>query len=348
MHRHQSHLRYYFAAFYALLIIYSSLNPFSGWLAPLPDTPFFLFAPWSRFTWFDVAINALAYFPLGFFVAFLWSRVGWHCVFGASSAALLLSFVLETAQFYLPSRYASTIDIASNTSGALFGALLAKQFSQHPRWLRSLRAWRYHFFMRRRLGDLGLSLLCIWLLVQINPGIPLFGITFTTELATDRAGTVLIAAQTAFNLLGVGLLVAILLRRREHIGSAVLLLVGLALLAKATAAELLLKPSAWEHWLPFGVAFGMAAGCLALLCTIWLKRSTQLIICGIALCSAFAAAIGTPDLFFAEVPVEHFTRRFGHLLNFNDLTHTVLLLWPGLVSVYLLVLAGKLGRTRDV
>src|SRR5436853_449232 len=57
----------YVAALYGCMIVYASLEPFGAWMAPLPDTPFFLFAPWPRFTRSDLVINVLAYVPFGFF-----------------------------------------------------------------------------------------------------------------------------------------------------------------------------------------------------------------------------------------------------------------------------------------
>ena len=69
----------YLAGLYALLIVYASLESFSAWLAPVPGTPFFLFAPWPpRFTRFDVAINVAAYAPLGFFVGLVGDRRAAH------------------------------------------------------------------------------------------------------------------------------------------------------------------------------------------------------------------------------------------------------------------------------
>ena len=57
-----------------LAIVYASLQPFSGWLPPLPDTPFFLWAPWPRFNAPDVVINVLAYMPLGFAATWMGGR----------------------------------------------------------------------------------------------------------------------------------------------------------------------------------------------------------------------------------------------------------------------------------
>jgi hypothetical protein len=51
---------------------------------------------------------------------------------------------------------------------------------------------------------------------------------------------------------------------RRHVGAAVLLLIGAALLLKGIAAILLLKPAAWEGWLRPGVSTGIAVGALAL------------------------------------------------------------------------------------
>ena len=42
---HVTQLPRYFAVLYGLMIVYASLEPFSGWIPPLPGTPYFLFAP---------------------------------------------------------------------------------------------------------------------------------------------------------------------------------------------------------------------------------------------------------------------------------------------------------------
>ncbi|HEX8958135.1 MAG TPA: hypothetical protein VF798_17815, partial [Burkholderiaceae bacterium] len=54
---------------YALLIVYASWFPFTGWrdlgVSPLA----YLWAPWPRYwTWFDLAINVAGYAPLGMFL----------------------------------------------------------------------------------------------------------------------------------------------------------------------------------------------------------------------------------------------------------------------------------------
>jgi hypothetical protein len=50
-----------------------------------------------------------------------------------------------------------------------------------------------------------------------------------------------------------------------------------------------------------------------------------------------------PDLWRARAPLALFSWPYGHLLNFNRLTHAVLVIWPLLASAYLLWLAGQPG-----
>jgi len=339
-----SRLPLYLALLYGLMIVYASLEPFTGWMMPLPDAPFFLFAP-QRFTRFDIAINVIAYAPFGFFLALIGRKPPSSRLALAVGAAALLAFAMETGQMFLPTRDASWIDIVSNASGAALGAGAALGLDRMPGLRRGIRTWRERVFLGGRSGDLGLALLCIWLLSQVNPGIPLFAATFdpSLELTPDLAGTLLQAAQSAFNVIGVGLFLALLLRHRHSFGVAVVVLVFVALLLKSIAAMLLLKSAAWESWLKPGVSFGVAVGAVALLLAIWLPRPARTTLCAIALLSSLVAPLLAPDMWQARAPLALFDWPYGQLLNFNGLTHAVLVSWPLLASVYLLWLAGQPG-----
>jgi VanZ family protein len=341
-----SRLPQYSALLYGLMIVYASLEPFSGWLAPLPDTPFFLFAPGPpRFTRFDIAVNVLAYAPFGFFLALIGDRRSSARLAIAVGVGALLSFAMESAQMFLPTRDANTIDFAANTAGAALGGVCALAFQRVPGLRRRIRQWRYRVFLGGRSGDLGLALLGIWLVSQVNPGIPLFAATFdpSLELTRDLAGTLLQAAQSAFNVVGVGLFLALLLRQRRDFGAAVVILICVALALKGVAAALLLKSAAWESWLKPGVSLGVAAGAFAVLLAIWLPRPARTTLCAIALLSSLVAPLLAPDLWQARAPLALFDWPYGQLLNFNGLTHAVLVSWPLLASVYLLWLAGQPG-----
>jgi VanZ family protein len=338
----------YLAGLYGLMIIYASLEPFSGWVGPLPGTPFFLFAPWpAHVTRFDVAINILAYLPFGFFLALIGGDSVRPIlrVTVAIAVAALLSFAMESAQMFLPMRDSDKVDFVSNTAGAALGGFSALGFSYVPGFRARIAQWRKGVFLGNRIGDVGLALTFIWLISQVNPGIPLFAATFdpSLELTPDLAGTLLQAAQSAFNVVGIGLFLSLLLRRRRDFGVAVFALIGFALLLKGIAAALLLKSAAWESWVKPGVLLGVAAGALVLLLAMRLPRPARTTLCAIALLSSLVAPLLAPDLWQARAPLALFDWPYGQLLNFNGLTHAVLVIWPLAASAYLLWLAGQPG-----
>ena len=349
-------LPHFLVGLYVLAIVYASLQPFAPWIAPPPGTPFFLFAKWPpRWTRFDVIANVVAYAPLGFFVALVPRRrppLGRLSVAIATGAGL--SFALESLQMFVPPRDANVIDLFSNTAGATLGGLVAIAFARSTAAKQGVMSLRERWFVSGRIGDLGLALLAIWLAVQVNPGIPLFAIVFDPSAefgaaagplaardGTDVASALVEGAHSAFQLLGVGLFLSLLLRERRNVGGAVLLLIGAALLAKGIAAIFLLKPAAWQHWLAPGVSLGVAAGALLLLAAISLPRPVQVAVATVALLLSLLATLLAPDLLFARPPLSMFSWSYGHLLHFNGLTHIVLLVWPVAASAYLFVLAGQ-------
>jgi len=341
----RSALPHFMTALYALFIVHASLQPFSGWLPPPSGTPYFLWAPWPRFNLPDVLINVVAYMPLGLSATWMSGREATvtKAVLRAIVGCALLSLLMESTQMFLPMRRASTLDLVANSLGASLGALAAALVMSHPRWRQRLRSWRERAFIGGRLGDFGLTLLTLWWVVHVNPAIVLFAATFQPDhaMATDPAATMLEAAQTALNVVGVLLFVALLLRRREYFGIVAVCFIGLSLALKAGAAALLLKPAEWEHWLRPGAAIGVAVGALVLFVAVWLPRRPRMIVCAVALLSSLIAAVLMPDLLSAQTSIERFHWHYGHLLNFNGLTRTVLLVWPLLAALHLLLLYGR-------
>lgn len=351
-----SRLPHLLAGLYALAIAYASLQPFGDWMPPLDGTPFWVLGPWpARTTRSDTIANALAYIPLGLFASLMAQRASaLRRILIALLAGAGVSFAMETLQWYTPPRYANAVDFLANSLGALAGGALGALYA--PSSLRSaFREARTRLMLPGTIGDFGLALLLIWLVAQFNPAIPPFALTFDPEPALrigdvrhvrDIASPLIEAAQSAFQLLGVGLFVALLMRERRYAGGAVLLLVGAALVAKGGAAILLLKPAVFVSWLSPGVLLGVAAGALLLLPAILLPRPAQVTICAIALLSSLLTPLIVPDLMFASPPLTVFSWRFGHLLNFNGFTHLVLVAWPLVASAWLFVLAGRPGWGR--
>jgi hypothetical protein len=302
-------------------------------MAPVAGHPFFLFAPWPpRWVRYDIVTNCAAYVPFGFSSAS--SRAGARLPSARDRRRRrrVLSFAMETLQMYVPARDASVADLLANTAGAALGggfAALRALAAGTPGLPRPATAGSC-----RHAGDLGLALLAIWLAVQANPGIPLFA-TMYDSAASPFAGagrrrrrrTLVECAHSAFQLLGVGLFVALLMRERRHVAGAVLLLIGAAAIVKGWRPRDA-QPRRVGALADARRALGVLVGSLVLALAIRLPRSAQVTLAAIALLSSLLATLFAPDLLFARAPVRLFNGPYGHLLNFNGLTHTVLLLWP--------------------
>jgi len=340
------------ALLYGLAIVYTSLQPFGDWIDPAPGTPFFLFAHWpTRWFRYDVALNFIAYVPFGFFVALLPRRAAPTVrVASGACAGLVLSFAMETLQMYLPMRDASVVDLIANTIGSVWGGLIAAALARSEGVKRALVTSRTRLFISGHLGDIGIALLVLWLAAQINPGIPLFAVTFDPEPgrvlvpapeAQEGAALLIEAAESAFQMLGVGLFLSLLLRERRYVSGAVLVLIGAALMMKGIAATLVIRPSIWESWQRPGVLMGIAAGALLIPAAIALQRPAMIALCGIALLSSVGVPLLAPDLLSARAPLTFFNWRYGQLLNYNGLTRTILLIWPIFAATWLFALAGR-------
>ena len=69
----------YLALAYSALIVYASLHPFSGWRDPGLPLLIFLDAGWPHYwTGFDMAVNIIAYAPLGFLLVLSLRRLPWR------------------------------------------------------------------------------------------------------------------------------------------------------------------------------------------------------------------------------------------------------------------------------
>ena len=214
----------------------------------------------------------------------------------------------------------------------------------------ALSGARARLFLGGHLGDVGIALLALWLVAQVNPGIPLFAVTFDPEprrilaaAATPPDGAALLieAAESAFQMLGVGLFLALLLRERRYVAGGVLVLIGIALALKGIAAMLVIRPAIWDVWQRPGVLLGIAAGALLLPAAISLPRPVMVAACAVALLSSLGTPVLAPDLLSAGAPLTFFNWRYGQLLNYNGLTRTILLVWPILAALWLFALAGR-------
>jgi hypothetical protein len=88
--------------------------------------PFWKNWGWNWAFWKDVLVNIAGFMPLGFcFCAYLsLSRPVPRAILLTILIGCVLSFIIESAQFYLPTRDSESIDFINNTLGTIFGVLL--------------------------------------------------------------------------------------------------------------------------------------------------------------------------------------------------------------------------------
>jgi glycopeptide antibiotics resistance protein len=118
----------------ALMVAVITLVPFRfvsppvrGWIA------------WWR--WSDGIMNIAMFVPLGFALQFARPR-GARTAYGtALGASLLFSFALECVQLWLPDRFSSPFDVATNTVGGVLGAWLATRILKRVDGARTVQAF---------------------------------------------------------------------------------------------------------------------------------------------------------------------------------------------------------------
>jgi VanZ family protein len=344
-------------AVYTLLIAYASWYPF-GWhgtgLAPTA----YLFADLPHYwTVFDVWTNVIGYLPFGLLLVFaLYPRVtGLAAVLLAVLAGALLSGAMEAGQTYLPSRVPSNLDLLTNMAGALLGALagvrLSRIFLEQSYLLELRRDWFSEDAGR------GLIVLSLWPLAQIYPQSYLFGhgqlapifsgwlsdwlsmpidlgamIRHENELSVEQywlSETII----TACGLTGAVLTLLCLLRGKAPKTVLVLLLVALAVAAKAMASALLFTPENAFAWITPGAEGGLLIGALMLTGLAFAPPVAQRRVAGLALIVALLAVNAVPANPYFVATLQAWVQ--GKFLNFNGAAQFLSLLWPFLALWFL-------------
>jgi VanZ family protein len=153
------------------LIFYASLYPFWPWRwPPGMGLPWLFSLPWPQKFWsFDIEANLLGYVPLGLLGFASAMRSGRGLRAGVLYGLLpgpLLSFTMETLQFFLPGRVPSLSDLALNSAGSTLGLGLGLLLNA----MGGLRRWqdvRDHWFGASSAP--ALALLVVWPLALLYP-----------------------------------------------------------------------------------------------------------------------------------------------------------------------------------
>jgi hypothetical protein len=144
------------------------------------------------------------------------------------------------------------------------------------------------------------------------------------------------SATVALNLLMLGILLLTLLRSRRHAVAGLLLVLFVITLAKFIAAVVLLKSWALLLWLNGEAMFGIFAGVLLMALIGWLARP-YLMRLGVFVAAIYLILANTIlDGGSPSAAMSLYQWHYGHLLNYNGLSQTVMLVFPLLLLGYLL------------
>lgn len=355
------------ALLYTALIVYASLFPFADWrdqgLSPFA----FLWQPLPRYwTWFDVSINVLGYWPFGFLLCVGWLRSGrvGFVVLWTTLLAALLSLAMESTQSYLLRRVPSNVDLALNLAGAWLGALCARLLHSTgalAHWSRIRSRW---FVPHARSG---IVLLALWPLALLFPTAVPLGLGQVVERLEAALGEWLadspylewlplreielqpLLPGAALVCITLGLLIPCLLaycvvRGGRRRGVSVLVLCAAAVAVTSLSAALSFGPQhAWD-WLNGTSRAGLLAALvlagLLVLVPARVAAALGLLCSGLCLGLLNQATVGP---YFAQAVN---TWEQGQFIRFNGLAQWLAWVWPYALLVYLLtVIAGRDGKT---
>lgn len=317
----------------------------------------FLGAAWPRYiTLEDVLVNLAAYVPLGFLLALalrmrLTARAA---VFGSVLLCAGLSLAMETVQTLLPLRIASSVDLLANGAGALFGAMAAPLFSLPGFPGHALPAWRGRTMATGSVADAGLALICLWLFTHLHPTAQLFGtgnLRATLDLPvylmhTPQRLATAEATVTGLNLVGLGLMIALLSRRAGAVAPAIAAVVAAGLLVKSIAAVTLFAAAAPLNWLTPGVTLGLVAGALLLWPLVRLPRLPMAAVALLCLVAAVVVINAAPENPYQSVPPQLVPGSTTYLLRLSNLVRALSELWPLLAAVWLCAAVSRFARAR--
>ncbi|UXH77948.1 VanZ family protein [Roseateles amylovorans] len=355
---------------YGLLVVYASLYPFWPWRVP-PSLPWpgMVGLPWPRY-WgrFDLWANALGYWPLGLLAFAAVIRSG-----GRTAGALLLSMVglpllsfsMETLQYFLPGRVPSLADFLLNSAGAWIGALCAwglHRFGGLARWT----GWRERWFVPHSAG--ALALLALWPIGLLYPAPVPLGLGQLLPRLRELAGAMLEntpwqmtadevpldlplppgleAIAIAMGVLAPCLLALSVARPGKRRLALVVGAAALGMLGTAWSTLLNFGPDHVWAWLTPATGPGLGAGVALALMAAWMSRRANAA-WGLVVLTALIALV-------AEAPADPYLLENlqaweqGRFVNLYGLAQWIGWLWPFAALAWLLYGVTQSDRPRQV
>ncbi|MGZ5660080.1 MAG: VanZ family protein [Usitatibacter sp.] len=333
-------------AVWALLLAYASLYPLVPPRLPSIDAVAGFFSRPRYVTAFDIALNVLAYVPLGTLacLAFRQAASVPRAIVQATALGAAFSFAMETLQLFVPGRVSSMYDTIANAAGALAGALaFVDPFFSLVTW--PLGQLRERLIIPGAWGDAGLMLLVLWMIAQLNPALPFSGAGNIVGEGADASGLAALQwAAVAASIWGFGLFVSALLPGGVGALRMTLVLLSAALWLKFVAATFMLQPHFAEEWLSVGRVLGLVAGIAMLVPTRRFSHAGRIYL---ALILVLAGALFS-KIVGAYSPLDDFLRLFrwpyGQLASFATLTRFLHEAWPFLCVVFLIAIFLRVRR----
>ncbi len=343
---------------YALLIIYASWYPFSGWrdigLSPLA----FISARMPRYwTVFDAGVNVVGYVPFGLLLMFsLYPKVrGLPAIVLTIICGLLWSTTMEMVQTFLPSRVASNLDVLTNVSGMAIGAFLGAWWSRPLIEQSRLSEIRGRWCWRE--STRGLTIVALWPLAQIYPQPYLFGhgqilvtlsdwlsdlLTTPIDLATAILGDNALTVEqywlsetivTSCGMAGALLAMLCLTKRAAPKSWLAAGLIVLALVVKTLATALLFGPENAFGWITPGAEGGILIGAILASGLAFAPSTAQRRLAATMLLISFVVVNIVPPNPYFVATLQDWVQ--GKFLNFNGAAQFLSTIWPFLALWFL-------------
>jgi VanZ family protein len=343
---------------YLVLIVYASWYPFSGWqvnnLAAISD----VIKQWPRYwSLFDVAMNIVGYIPLGILIVFaLYPKFQrFRAVIFAAVLGTLLSMSMEGVQYFIPHRVTSILDLITNASGTLIGAIAGAMLSPSLLEKGRLGLLRKHWLHQESSREL--LVLSLWPLAQIFPQAYLFGLgqmlpifsswldeffDIDIDLSAFLINGVELEAEefllsetfiTACGCTGAILICLFLLNRHAPKFWLACLLLLAALGSKALASALLFSPEVAFAWMTPGAKAGLLISVIMLYGFSFAPTQVQRRLAILMLLMSLALSNLIPSNPYFVISMQNEVQ--GKFLNFYGAAQFLSIVWPLVALWYL-------------
>ncbi|EJN05481.1 VanZ family protein [Herbaspirillum sp. YR522] len=343
---------------YAVLIVYASWYPFSGW-RDMGLGPFDYLGARLPYYWtgFDVWTNIAGYAPLGALLVFAMHprlRALW-AVLPATLAGMLLSAGMEAGQTWLPTRVPSNLDLVTNTIGAFAGAVLGALSSRYFLLESRLLAVRRRWFSGE--ASRGLVVVGLWPLALMYPQNHLFGLGHVVpplsaifsdlvdtplDLATTWINNAQLSAEqywladvivSACGLSGAALMLLLLLRKQAPRRAIVLVYLLACIAVKSLACALFFAPQNAFVWVSPSAVGGILLGSMMVAGLSFAPPTAQRRLAALALILSLLVTNAMPANPYYISTLETWVQ--GKFLNFDGAAQFLSVLWPFLAIWFL-------------